>query len=1643
MSTAHEIADDAGRTALSFSQQQMWLIEQLRPGTSFYNIPMAFRIRGELDAALLCSAFSEVISRHDVLRTRFPQLGGVPVQVVDAESDFAVDLLDLSSVPAPARDDELHRLFDADALAPFDLESGPLLRAKLVRSAQDDHTLIAVIHHIVFDATSRGILLSELQEWYEARLRGGSPKLVPLPISYAEYAARDHAQLRSGDLAYWKDRFADVPARLQLPTDRQRPIEQTHNGAVVRFAVDGKLAADAAELSLREGATLFTTLLAAFLVLLYRYTGQEDIVVGIPVAERSEESVRELIGCFVNTLPLRAELSKNLSFRTLLERVAGDMLDALDHVDIQFDEIIRVIQPERDPSFTPLVQVTFGMLTDKVRGILRLPDLEVEELLPVRTTAKFDLSLDLYQTPTGLTGEIEFNVALFDEATVRRIAGHWLRLLEGAVADPDCPVTRLPLLTAAESEQCLVGWNQTNLELAGPRMMHELFEQQARRIPDAVAVVYGDARISYGELDRRANQLARFLRQRGIGPEVSVGVCMERNIETVVAFLGILKSGGAYAPMDPEYPADRLAFMLRDSRVELLLTDSRTLPSLPETDVQMVVLDEARETLDTLASDQVPCDAEPENLACMFYTSGSSGMPKCGMLTHTNYVNYFRSWERQYLLDTPMRVHTQMTSYAFDIFIADTTRPLFSGATVLIVPHETVLSPPDLYRLMVQEGVNSAEFITPILAALVDHLEQTGENLGFMDLICAGSDTWYARDFERTKRLCKASVRLIAAYGTSETSNDNSTFEQEPGAPDLEGIVPIGRPVANTKLYVLDEHMQLLPVGTPGELFIGGISLGRGYHRRPSLTAERFLPDPFSGKLGARLYRTGDLARYRSDGVLEILGRADSQVKIRGYRVEIGDIESALRSLAVVDSAVVLVHELPSGERCLIGYMTFQSGLGSADALVAQVRAHLEARLPGYMVPAVLMPLEAIPLSANGKLDRGALPDPLETLAMVSSSCAAPRTPTEEILAGIWSDLLGIGRVGLHDDFFSLGGSSLMLTRMASRIRAVWSVDMSVRDLYRLPTIAALAAEIMAVGRSSSVARSGVVSVPRTPEGLYILSSAQEQLWFHEQLNPDSSTYNSTTAFRLRGKLDHTALESAFQAIVDRHEALRTIFTSGHDGPRQRVLQRLNLRLTRRDLSHMTARQQEDELLRQIRRDEQAPFDLGNGPLIRVSIARFDPSDHFLIMTLHHVVTDAWSAGVLYDELSAHYEAAVNGTVAQLPELPVQYVDFAAWQRTWLQSQEAAEQIAHWRERLEGAPAFTVLPTDRPYTAMQGYAGGYVPVKVPAGLRKRVKEFSISAGATLYMTLLASFQALLSRYSGQTDIIVGTSSAGRTQVECERLIGFFVNMLPLRTDLSGNPEFSELVRRVRAVALDAYAHQDLPFEKIIEAVSPPRRAYQNPLFQVAFVAHDAHDRPLSLTGIDATEIPVEYSSSKFDLSFQLVDADDGLNGFFVYREDLFDRTTAETVAEDWLSLLESVMADPHTRLEDLPGRASASELTISAPAPPRIDDARVAPRTLLEEILSAVWCEVLDLDRVGVHENFFVLGGYSLLVTQVVLDVYELLGQRVPVRVIFDRPTIAEFAAYVDASLTSEERERLAELVASLDPADQGDRSCR
>ena len=1028
---------------LSFAQQRVWFLDQLVPDSPLYNVPQAYRLSGPLDQEALRRALEDIASNHETLRTTFEPQEGVPVQKIHPSPSLALEVVDIFHLPKGKRVEEARRISSEEATRPFDLAQGPLMRAVLLRLGEEDHVLLLTFHHLVYDDWSEAVLWSELAAVYPAHVRGEPHPLKPAEIQYADFSVWQREWLKEAALEphldYWRKQLERAPAALELPADRPRPPVQSHRGAVHRFSVSAEITEGLRELSRRESATLFMTLLAGFDVVLHRYTSQEDIVVGAPVAGRNRTELEGLIGFFVNTLPLRCDLSEDPSFRELVGRVREVALGAYSHEDVPFEKLVEELRLERDLSRHPIFQVTFQLRQHS--ELPSLSEVSVEPLQVDGNLSKFDLSLHVVDREETLEGVFEYPTDLFDAETIERMATHFMVLLEAAMADPDLPISKLPLLTADERHQILYQWNETASEFPRDRCVHHLFEEQVKETPDATAVVFGEAELTYLGLNRRANQLAHHLMSLGVGPETLVGICVERSLEMVVGLLGILKAGGAYVPLDPNYPPERLGFMMRDASVEVLVSQNDLLDRLPDHLGHVVLLDAHREVIERHPAENPRSPVGPENLAYVIYTSGSTGRPKGVMIAHRSMVNVVW-WNMATVGVTPVDRESHLGTLSFDASVLEFWPYLCAGAAV-VVPGDPVARSSDELRRWLSVNEVTAAFVPTVLAeSLFDADWGNGTTLRLMWTGGAKLTRFPPADLP---------FRVCNYYGPTETTVVATASDV---AATGTGSAPsIGRPIANTQVYALDSHMNPVPVGVVGEICIGGTGVARGYLNRPELTEERFVPDPFGDDPEARLYRTGDLARYLPDGNIEFIGRADDQVQIRGLRVELGEIEANLLQHLGIKEAVVLAREDSPGDKRLVAYL---AGEGGAAPEAFDVRAFLKQKLPDYMLPQAFVSLEALPLTPNGKVDRDALPAPDSARPVQETPYVAPRNPLEELIAGIFGAVLGVEQVGIHDDFFDLGGHSLLTVRAVMRAEKK-GVALTPDLIIQFPTVAELA----------------------------------------------------------------------------------------------------------------------------------------------------------------------------------------------------------------------------------------------------------------------------------------------------------------------------------------------------------------------------------------------------------------------------------------------------------------------------------------------------------------------------------------------------------------------------------------------------------
>ncbi|MBE8992053.1 amino acid adenylation domain-containing protein, partial [Nostoc sp. LEGE 12450] len=1376
---------------LSYAQQRLWFLDQFEPNSASYNIPFGLRLVGTLNVSALEQSLIEIIHRHEALRTNFVTVDGQAAQIIQTEMNWSVAVVDLQHLPQTEQKTAAQQLVQQQAIEPFDLASDALIRATLVMLSPTEQWLSLCMHHVVSDGWSMTVFVQELTTLYNAYSIGqpslprrGTP-LLPLPIQYADFAIWQRQWLVGGvlqnQLSYWKQQLANAPTFLLLPTDRPRPAVQTFNGAYLEFALSVELTQKLVELSQQQGVTLFMTLLAAYNTLLYRYTGQTDILVGTPIANRDRTEIEGLIGFFVNTLVMRTNLAENPTFNELLPRIREMALSAYAHQDLPFEMLVETLQPERDMSHTPLFQVMFALQNAPMSEI-ELTGLTVSSLPIESSTAKFDLTLSMENTATGLVGAWEYNTDLFDRSTIERMSGHFVMLLESIINNPQQPISKLPLLTQFEQHQLLVEWNNTQAEYPQDKCIHQLFEEQVARTPDAVAVVFENQQLTYQQLNCRANQLAHYLQSLGVGADVLVGICVERSLEMVVGLLGILKAGGAYVPLDPEYPTERLSFMLEDAQVQVLLTQQHLVKALPQSQVELVCLDSDWFLMSHLSQENLITSVQASNLAYVIYTSGSTGKPKGTMILHQGVVNYLFWCIQAYAVGNGDGAPVQ-SSFAFDATVTSLFSPLIVGKQVVVLPQQQEI---EALCDVLQSGYHfSLVKLTPAHLELLNQILPS-QKVAQTKALVIGGEQLLGKTIELWRQNTP-STRLINEYGPTETVVGCCIYEVTNQTSLLEGIL-IGRPIANTQIYILDQNLQPVPVGVPGELHIGGAGLARGYLNRPELTQEKFIPNPFEeagGRRqkagGSRLYKTGDLARYLPDGNIEYLGRIDNQVKIRGFRIELGEIEAVLSQHKDVQANCVIAREDNRGDKRLVAYIVPQK---EQTPTVSVLRNFFKEKLPDYMVPSAFVTLDSLPLTPNGKIDRRALPAP-EPSSELSENYVAPRTPLEEILAQIWVQVLKVELVGRHDNFFELGGHSLLATQLISRVRSSLKVELPLRSLFATPTIAQLAPLIQQL-QQQDLELAAPPILRRANNAEIPLSYAQQRLWFLDQFEPNSSFYNIPIGLRLVGTLNITALEQSLIEIIHRHEALRTNFVTVDGKPSQIIQTATNWSVAVVDLQHLSISEQEITAQKLVQQQALLPFDLADEALFRATLIVLSQTEQWLLVCMHHIVSDGWSIGVFVQELQALYNAYSQGQPSPLTSLPIQYADFALWQRQWLQGEVLNSQLSYWKQQLANAPTFLPLPTDRPRPAVQTFNGAYLEFALSVELTQKLVKLSQQQGVTLFMTLLAAYNTLLYRYTGQTDILVGTPIANRDRTELEGLIGFFVNTLVMRTEISGD-----------------------------------------------------------------------------------------------------------------------------------------------------------------------------------------------------------------------------------------------------------------
>lgn len=1504
---------------LSFAQQRLWILDQLEPGNPVYNITTAVHLAGPLNRKAVEWSLNKIIERHEILRTSFVFIDEEPAQKILPSLKIVPSLIDLQTLPATEQEALIPGLIAKETARSFDLQKGPLLRATLLVLNQHNYVLLMTMHHIISDGWSLGLILQEMTVFYEAYfVQDKSYSLPPLPVQYADFTVWQRERLTNEiiekQLTYWRKQIGNQPPILELPANYSRSSKPTFRGGTQLFTLPQSVSQKLKQLSRQENATLFITLLTVLKILLFRYTGQTDITVGTPITNRDQSQIQNLIGFFVNTLILRTDLSGNPEFTEVVERVRRTMSGAHTHRDLPFERLVQELQLERSEGLVSFPQVVF-MFQEEPVSIKKFANLTLTPLVVENKTTPFNLILSLTQKRNGqIGGSVRYNLSLFDDITITRFIGHFQTLLENIVDNPNQNLAVLDILTPTERQQLLASGNNTATIPSPQKSIHELFETQAKQTPQAIALGYLAATspaattswLTYATLNARANQVAHYLRSLQVGPEVKVGIYMERSLDMIIAILGILKAEGTYVPLNLTYPPERLSYMMANARITVLLTQEKLAHQLPSHSGQTICLDTEWPHISHYSDTNPVHSITPNNLAYVMYTSGSTGKPKGVSVPHKGVVRLVR--EANFATFDSWQIFLQFAPISFDAATLEIWGPLLNGGKLAIAPAGR-LSLTELGEILQQQQVTTLWLTSALFQQMVDN---NLESLGDVQQLLAGGDVLSTAHVHKVVDSLKE-ILLINGYGPTENTTFTCCYPVKRVA-QVGSSVPIGQPIARTQVYILNTYLQPTPVGVTGELYIGGDGLARDYLDQPGLTAKKFIPHPFSSTPGDRLYRSGDQARYLPDGNIEFLGRLDQQVKIRGFRIELGEIETVLGQHPAIKENIVLVREEKAGDKRLVAYVVLKQ---TASIETETLLDFLRHKLPSYMLPSRFLFLEKLPVTTNGKVDRRALSELSIAKAAKEEGFIPAQTPVEKILAAIWSDILGVEQVGLQDNFFELGGHSLLATQIITRIRDAFQIDISLSRLFEAPTLANLATAVQQA-QMRGEAFSLPPIVPILHDKPLPLSFAQQRLWFLDRLQSNTATYSIPAAILLTGELDVGALIKSLSAIEQRHEALRTTFTISSGKPKQVINPASSLTPLILDLQLLPVERQDSAVQRIAASLNRCLFDLARGPLVRVVLLRLARRKHVFLMTMHHIISDGWSMGIFVKEIMALYRAFANGNSSPLPSLSIQYADFAHWQRRWLRGATLEKKLAYWQQYLNGRLPCLNLPTDKPRPPIQTFDGVTYSFTIPPEITDALNAFSRQQHVTLFMTLLAAFKVLLYRYTGQTDIIVGSPIANRNQQELESLIGFFVNTLVLRSNLATLPSFVDFLNQVRKHTLDAYKHQDIPFEKLVEVLQPERDLSRPPIFQVMFSLQNAPVPSLQLPKLSIEPLSLHQGTAKFDLSLLLTEREAEIRGTIEYNTDLFVEETIHRLAEHLQTILSSIIANPQQNVSMLP-----------------------------------------------------------------------------------------------------------------------------
>lgn len=1523
-----------GSLPLSFAQQRLWFLDQLEGLSATYNLAFAVKIDGIIEENLVKQSFNLIVQRHEVLRTNYSSKEGRAHQTIRLIEELPMPIVDLTEVSLEEQEQHAQERIDHETQTPFSLSEDWLIRMSLLRLSDQKHILLLTMHHIVSDGWSMGVFLQEFKNIYMALKNKQPQPLSELRVQYIDFAHWQRNWLK-GDvlerqLSFWKDELSGAPALLEMPTDRPRPAVEDFSGDYVSFHIDTKEYAELMALAKANGVTLFMVLHAAFAMLLSRYSGKEDIVIGAPVANRHNRDVEQMIGFFVNSLVLRTDLSNNPTFEELLKRVKKADLNAFDYPHVPFEQLIERLGVKRSLSHAPWFQIFFALQNAPLED-MQTEDFTMDLLEQRNQTSMFDITVDMQERADGINGVLQFKTDLYDRSTAQRLVDYYLGFLKQVVAQPDRPIAKYQMLTALEEKLILTDFNQTQKDYSVDQCVHHLIEQQALTNPDQLAVRQGEQRLTYRELNQRANQVAHYLIEQGAEPDKLIGLSMTRSVDMIVALLGILKSGSAYVPIDPDYPQERKDFMQSDA------------------DLQTILTAEQIEHIDTksYSKDNPQVDMHAKNLAYIIYTSGTTGKPKGVMIQHDSLVNYVQDAIVHLGMTSEDRL-LQFSSISFDAAAEEIFGTLVSGATLVLRTEEMIRSAKVFTEASQEYGITIWDMPTAYWHQLSREILEKGIDIPkSVRVVLFGGEKVSADLLKQWLKKYPDRPTILNTYGPTESTIVSTIYQANNNTDAIEQYVevPIGRPVANLKAYVLDQHLNPVPVGVPGELFVSGLGLARGYLKRPELTAEKFLDNPFEDGVYSRMYRTGDLVKFLPNGNIDYLGRVDKQVKIRGYRIELQEIEAVLNKFEGVQDVFLKIIEPSQGVKSIVAYII---AMETNDDFLSRLRAYLKDCMPSYMLPAFIIPMTTFPITVNGKVDAAALPSPEDLSEQSREDYESPRDEQEQTLSELWSEVLGIKNIGIHDNFFEMGGHSLLAAQLVTRVYETFNVDLPLRNLFEQPTIAGLMASIRTPVNDSASASSFDVQPVNRQQDLP-LSFAQQRLWFLDQLEGPNATYNMPVAIRIKGEMDIDLFDRVFQEVIRRHEVFRTRFNDKRGKPNLVIDSTSDFKLLRRDFSTDDLTVQQQKVQEAVINDARQPFDLQNQHLVRAEVITLNEQEHVLLFTMHHIISDGWSTEILIQEFAQLYDAFYNNRPSPLPELAVQYADFAYHQNNWLQGEMLDAQLNYWKSKLQDAPPLLDMPTDRVRPAVESYNGQHITFEIDRGITDGLNALARDNNATLFMVIHSVLAILLNRYSRQDDIVLGSPIANRPSKNVEPLIGFFVNTLVLRSDLGGDPTFVELLNRIRKSDLNDFEHPHVPFEHLVDALKPERNLSHSPWFQVMFVLQNTPmEKDAQIANLVLDPIDQDTSTAKFELTFGFLETENGLTGSLEYNCDLYDRATVESMARYLSQLMHSIIQQP---------KRPISEYTLI-----KVDDCKelLAPSSI-EEVGMKANATIIDL----------------------------------------------------------------------------------